>query len=146
LVVEDQPAVASALREALEDEGYQVAIAEDGRAAFEAMRRDGTPDLVLLDLFMPEMDGWTLTTRMRSDPELARTPIVIMTAGGTSTLAAAPVSDGYMTKPIALDLLFDIVRRITNMHEGTPRTRAAGDGARSRPLAPALPEDEPTLH
>ena len=145
LVVEDQPAVASALREALQDEGYEVSTAEDGRTALETMRREGSPDLVLLDLFMPEMDGWAFATRLRGDPELAHTPIVIMTAGGSSTLAAAPVSDGYMTKPIALDMLFDVVRRITSMHGGTPRTRVAADAATSR-APPTSPEDERTVH
>ena len=151
LVVEDQPEVACALREALEGEGYEVDTVIDGRTALETMRRASRPDLVLLDLFMPEMDGWGFATRMRGDPELAPIPIVIMTAGGPSALAAAPVSDGYMTKPIALELLLDILRRILSMQHTAAGVRCSADAAAGAPLGsgattPRSPDDETTLH
>jgi CheY-like chemotaxis protein len=134
LVVEDHDPVSTALREALEDEGYSVATVAHGEAALDYMRTVGRPDLVLLDLFMPVMDGWKLVSQVRSDPDLVGVPIIVMTAGGAPALARAPVSAGYLSKPIRLDRLFEAIERVLRL-SGRPAS-----GVRAVPGAP--PEDE----
>jgi PAS domain S-box-containing protein len=79
LVVEDDPAVRAALRRAFEKDDRRVTEAENGRVALERMAEQ-TPDLVLLDLIMPEMDGFEFLEAMRARPELAGVPVVVLTA------------------------------------------------------------------
>jgi len=79
LMVEDDPATRSITRNILEKEGWKVSEAENGRAALECMERE-RPSLILLDLMMPEMDGFEFADRVRQRPEWRFIPIVVMTA------------------------------------------------------------------
>jgi len=79
LVVEDDPAVRASLRRAFEKDERRVSEAEDGRVALERMAEE-IPDLVLLDLIMPEMDGFEFLDTIRGRPELACVPVVVLTA------------------------------------------------------------------
>lgn len=79
LVVDDEPDVLLLCRVNLEFEGYQVVQAADGVEALEQMRAE-KPDVVLLDVMMPRMDGWAVLAAAKEEPELAGIPIVLLTA------------------------------------------------------------------
>ena len=79
LVVDDDKQIARLIRSYLEQAGYQVVVAYDGETALHALRRE-SPDLVVLDLMLPDRDGWDVTRTVRSDPALAATPIIMVTA------------------------------------------------------------------
>jgi CheY-like chemotaxis protein len=107
LVVDDDDGVREAVRAVLEDEGFAVAVAENGRRALELLRQGPLPCLVLLDLMMPEMNGFDFSETMHGDPALSAVPIVVMTA------AHAPVVFGasrVMRKPLRIADLVAVAR------------------------------------
>lgn len=102
LVVEDNPANAKLEQVLLENAGYEVIVVGDARQARAtlAVRR---PILILMDLQLPGMDGFTLTTLIRAKPAFAKVPIVAITAyamNGDEARALEAGCDGYVTKPI----------------------------------------------
>lgn len=117
LVVEDSLTQAEALRHTLEVHGYRCIVARNGREALEAARRD-RPALILSDVMMPEMDGFKLCRRVKSDEELSGIPVVLL----TSLVEFSDVirglesgADSFMTKPYEEDyLLARISYLITN--------------------------------
>jgi CheY-like chemotaxis protein len=122
LIVEDDPDAAAALAEALAETGYDVAIAGDGRDAFDRVHNAGLrPDLILLDLLMPVMDGLTFLAARASDPLLADVPVIVL----SGYRAAGSPADVFarVDKPIALLVLLDAVERALG---GATRTRPAG--------------------
>ena len=109
LVVDDDSGIRSFLTGALEDEGYDVKQATNGREALALLERvdEWAPDVILLDLYMPEMDGWTFRARQLAlGGPAALIPVIVLTAsrnlGGRGTELHAPV----MEKPFELDALF----------------------------------------
>jgi two-component system alkaline phosphatase synthesis response regulator PhoP len=101
LIVDDDHEVARLIRSYLEQAGYDVLVAYDGENALHILRRE-RPDLVLLDLMLPDRDGWDITRIVRSDPTLAQTPIIMLTARVTDTdkiLGLELGADDYVTKP-----------------------------------------------
>ena len=83
LLVEDDPATREMTRAILEKEGWKVSEAENGRVALECMERE-RPSLILLDLMMPEMDGFEFAAEVRQHPEWRSIPIVVLTANDLS--------------------------------------------------------------
>lgn len=112
LVVDDDDAIVEVIRSALEDEGYRVLSAVDGAAL--GLARDQRPDLILLDIMMPVMDGVEVSRRLRADSTTARIPIIVMSANSrlSSVAEAMPVND-RLPKPFELVDLFDAVERWT---------------------------------
>jgi len=112
LVVDDEYAIVDALQALLEDEGYTVISASDGREALERLR-ETTPDLVLLDLMMPEMDGRETLRVIRADPALAHLPVVVMSAA-KHALARMPAHEASATlpKPFAVERLLEVIERL----------------------------------
>jgi len=111
LVVDDEPDIRLLLREILEDEGYQVDIAEDARTANE-IRRSRTPDLVLLDIWMPEIDGVTLLKEWKSSAE-DQCPVVMMSGHGTVETAVEATKYGafdFVEKPLSMAKLLSTVK------------------------------------
>lgn len=109
LVVDDESDIRQALAEVLADEGFEVVAAGDGLEAL-AKARALRPVLVLLDLMMPRMNGWEFRRAQKCDPEVARIPVVIISA------FAAPQggeldAEGYIEKPFDVDQLVSAVRR-----------------------------------
>lgn len=103
LVADDDPDNRAIARDALEMAGYRVISAVNGLEAVEAARRE-TPDLILLDLSMPKMDGWEAVRRIRRLPRAGSALIVAFTAhalDGDAEKAAAAGCDGYIAKPCA---------------------------------------------
>jgi CheY-like chemotaxis protein len=113
LVVDDDVRNIFALTTVLEQHGLQVIHAENGRAGIEVLRRYTDIDGVLMDIMMPEMDGYETIRAIRQIPELRLLPIVAVTAkamkGDRAKCIEAGASD-YITKPVDLDQLFSILR------------------------------------
>ena len=109
LVVDDDPSIRAVIVMSLQDEGYTVAIAVDGRAAVHQVQAD-PPALVLLDLNMPGMSGWEVLLRLRQAGSTP--PVVFMTAAHSAQQEAdRHGADGYLSKPFALTALSAVVAR-----------------------------------
>jgi DNA-binding response OmpR family regulator len=104
LVIDDDASIRRAVGIVLSDEGFQVDEAPNGRAALEAIERCH-PDVILLDMKMPIMDGWEFVRRYRARYD-RRAPIVVVTAAPDAAIRGAEVgADGYLSKPFDLDAL-----------------------------------------
>ena len=114
LCIEDDPEMIELIRLILARQGYEVIGAAGGEAGLAAIARE-KPALVLLDLMMPEMDGWEVFQRMRSDEQMQDIPVIVVTAKAQSIdkvlgLHIAKVND-YITKPFGpSELLSSVVR------------------------------------
>ena len=111
LVVEDEAMVRSVLAEALSLEGFDVRSAADGRDALAVLGR-WHPDVILTDLSMPRMDGWTFREELRRRTDIADIPVIVLSAAlwDRDRLAALDAVE-FMPKPCDLDALVDAVRR-----------------------------------
>jgi DNA-binding response OmpR family regulator len=101
LVVDDDKSIAKVLAGYLEQAGFAILVAHDGETALHMLRRE-RPDLVILDLMMPKRDGWEVTRIVRTDKDLASTPIIMLTARFEDTDKIAGLelgADDYVTKP-----------------------------------------------
>jgi DNA-binding response OmpR family regulator len=115
LCIDDEPELLSIIRFILEREGFHVTGAVGGRKGLE-MTRELKPDLVLLDLMMPDMDGWEVYQQVKSDAELKHIPFIVVTAKDSPIdksigLHVAEV-DAYLTKPISPQELVHSIRRV----------------------------------
>lgn len=99
LVVEDEELLRDAMGPLLEAEGYDVSFAEDGKEALRYLHGDGAPDLIVLDLRMPVMNGWEFRTIQKDDPKLGLIPVVAVSADG-SAQAASISADAFLHKPV----------------------------------------------
>jgi CheY-like chemotaxis protein len=111
LLVEDVEDTRLFMRLALEDEGFIVFEAEDGQAAVASAARD-TPDVILMDLSLPLMDGFAAAKLMRQNMELKNVPIIAVTAHqetGFRSDAKASGFDAYVTKPIDIGWLKELI-------------------------------------
>lgn len=101
LVVDDDKDVVRLMRSYLEQSGYEVLVAYNGENALHLLRRE-QPDLLLLDLMLPDRDGWDITRTVRADPSLAAMPIIMLTARveDTDKIVGLEIgADDYVTKP-----------------------------------------------
>jgi CheY-like chemotaxis protein len=115
LIVEDVEINTDLLIQLLEDD-YQLVTAADGAAGLEAARRE-RPDIILLDLSLPVIDGWEVTRRLKDDPALRHIPVIALTANamsGDEDKARSSGCDDYLSKPIDEDLLFAKLARYLN--------------------------------
>jgi DNA-binding response OmpR family regulator len=114
LVVDDEPNIGLSLRFLMEREGFEVEVAPTGEAALAALGRRPA-DLVLLDVMMPELDGFEVCERIRSNPAWAKAKIVMLTAKGREVerdKGLALGADAYVTKPFSTR---ELVLRIKQM-------------------------------
>jgi CheY-like chemotaxis protein len=110
LVVDDDSSIIDLIQVALEDEGYQVYSAVNGGAL--QIAHDVQPDVILLDIMMPGMDGIEVSRRLRADPTTAYIPIVVMSAHSRLQATAGVMSaDDRLSKPFNLDDLYATVDR-----------------------------------
>jgi len=112
LLVEDDHDIRTSMEGLLRDEGYDVAACEDGRDALARLASVAAPpDLIILDLMMPVMDGWQFRISQRGDPALAQIPVIVMSAD-VSSKAAAVDAAAYLTKPFDHELLMRTIDRV----------------------------------
>ena len=112
LLVDDEPDNLEVVAETLEYRGAQVQTALNGLEAMAAMQ-DYTPNLIIADLSMPQMDGWELRTRIKNSLELQSIPLLALSAHamiGDKERALAAGFDGYLTKPVDIHTLLEDIR------------------------------------
>ena len=112
LIVEDVPLNRDLLVQLLEDR-YRLVIAEDGSAALQCAAEE-KPDLILMDLSLPRMDGWEATRRLKTDQALTRIPVIVISARAMRAdeeRARASGCDDFLTKPIDETILFEKITR-----------------------------------
>jgi len=116
LIVEDDSDLRDMMSQLLTLEGYEPASAANGREALEYLREGHAPELILLDLMMPIMDGWEFRREQERDPDLARVPVVVLSAldeqraGDLRALA-------FLKKPLDFDRLLSLVRQYCSKPE-----------------------------
>jgi CheY-like chemotaxis protein len=109
LVVEDDADIAGMLVMILEDEGYRVARASDGQQALDWLAAGGKPQLILLDLMMPRVDGWQFLARRRELPTSPQCPVVVLSGADARVLPDG--ASAIVRKPVPIDELLDLVAR-----------------------------------
>jgi CheY-like chemotaxis protein len=112
LVVEDDTATREALSMALGAEGFGVVSAANGQDALGVLRNGERPDLILLDLMMPIMDGWQFRREQTRDPGLSAIPVVILSADGNVQQKATSLhAAGYLQKPVDVENLVEVIHK-----------------------------------
>lgn len=125
LVVDDEKDIVDLLKYNLQKEGFHVLTASNGKQALE--RADRKPDLILLDVMMPEFDGWEVLRRLRKKPETANIPVVFLTAKDSETDEVVGLelgADDYITKPVSIPKLIARVKATLRKQE---QPTAAGE-------------------
>jgi len=124
LVVDDEKDIRTLLEQVLQHAGYEVETAGNGREALEALERS-LPDLVLLDIMMPEVDGWEVARHVKTKQKSKDVPVVFLTVRnqavdkivGTEVVGV----DDYITKPFDLKVLLErIARRLQERSSSSP--------------------------
>ena len=111
MVVDDDADLAEQIVTFLSDEGFVTEVASNGERAVARLREGMRPDLILLDLMMPVMDGWQFRAFQRADPDLAQVPVIAMSANDTAQ-ARAIHADAYLNKPFSLADLLSVAHRV----------------------------------
>jgi len=125
LIIDDEPESLKLFGYALHRQGYEVFVAQSGQEGLESIRKY-KPDLVILDIMMPGMDGFEICRQIRADPEMQHLPVMMLTAKAETQDKVAGFESGaddYLSKPVALAELFARIKALL---------------ARSRPAAPAV--------
>ena len=111
MVVDDDPDILEALAEILEVEGFRIRRARNGKEALERLGPE-PPDLILLDLMMPVMDGWDFAQKMRAIPDLVPPPIIVLSADRNVAAKSREIGAvAYLSKPFELEELLALVRK-----------------------------------
>jgi len=111
LVIDDDDDIRAVLAMVLDEAGFRVVTAANGREALEHLREDPQPDVILLDLMMPEMDGYQFRAEQQRDPALRAIPTLIVTAGTVTSRVEALGAEAILRKPVSLRRLVDTIRR-----------------------------------
>jgi DNA-binding NarL/FixJ family response regulator len=134
LIIEDDPTMLELLATALEFEGFAVHRAADGQTGL-ALARQHDPHLILCDVMMPGIDGYTVLATLRADPALSSIPFIFLTARGEKKdlrLGMVSGADDYLTKPVAIDELLDAIQGRLARH--SDRVRRPPDFSNIHPL------------
>jgi len=114
LLVEDNEESRDGLARYLRRKGFEVLVAPDGQQGLEAAR-SGSPDLVLMDMSLPVLDGWEATRQLKADPRTRHIPVIALTAhamAGDREEALAAGCDEYDTKPVEFSRLFGKIQAL----------------------------------
>ncbi len=114
LIVDDEPNIVISLEYLMKREGWQTVVAVDGEAALAAMR-EAAPDLVVLDIMLPKMNGFDVCQRIREEPGWRGVKILMLTAKGRDTEVARGLrlgADAYVTKPFSTKDLMARIREL----------------------------------
>jgi two-component system cell cycle response regulator len=137
LIVDDVPANLRLLESRLNAEYYQIATAQDGLEAIR-LAHAWQPDLILLDVMMPNMDGYEACRRLKADPETQHIPIVMVTALAEASerlQALEAGADDFLTKPVEYDTLLARTRSLVRLKRMLDELRARGETARALGLS-----------
>jgi signal transduction histidine kinase/DNA-binding response OmpR family regulator/HAMP domain-containing protein len=110
LVIDDDPSVHDMMRRFLSKEGFRVKTASGGEEGLH-LTRELRPDAITLDVLMPRMDGWTVLTTLKADPELADIPVIMLTIVDDKNMGYALGASEYMTKPVDRERLVAILQK-----------------------------------
>ena len=135
VIVEDEPHLARFLQQYLAFEGFAVRIAGTREQVIAELRKQPLPDLVLLDVMLPDADGFDILYKMRQHPVLKDVPVIMLTGKATREAVIkglAGGADGYVTKPFEADVLIEAVRTVLGLEgdAGQPPADAWSDKAR----------------
>lgn len=122
LIAEDEPNIVESLSFVLAREGFEVEAALDGEAAIDRLRRQ-LPDLLILDVMLPRLNGFEVLKRVKADPALCALPVIVLTAKGQvqdRRMAEEIGVDGFMTKPFSNREVVDEVRRLIAERQVAP--------------------------
>jgi signal transduction histidine kinase len=111
LLVEDDPDIRVSLQSILGDEGFEVVACNNGREALARLGSMSAPDLIILDLMMPVMDGWQFRIQQKNDPALAQIPVIAISADASSKAAAIDAA-AYLNKPFDHGALMSVIERV----------------------------------
>ena len=111
LLVEDDPDIRVSLQSILGDEGFEVVACNNGREALARLGAMSAPDLIILDLMMPVMDGWQFRIQQKNDPALAQIPVIAISADASSKAAAIDAA-AYLNKPFDHAALMSAIERV----------------------------------
>jgi CheY-like chemotaxis protein len=112
LIVDDEPLNVDYLEQRLEDLNHKIITAADGQEALDKIKSEH-PDLILLDLMMPILDGFAVLSEVKADPSLRDTPVIIISADHDSKSIVRGIKQGaddYLTKPVSAELLIKKVK------------------------------------
>ena len=132
LVIDDDATVRSLMRRYLSREGFEVVTADGGREGLE-FARDLHPSVITLDVFMPDMDGWSVLQAIRQDAELSRIPVIMMTISDEKQKGFTLGASGYLTKPVDRMQLSQLLNRFKTI-AGTPRALIVEDDPNAREM------------
>lgn len=122
LVVDDDAEIRQAIAEVLDDEGYAVLLAANGKEALDLIAAGQRPDVILLDVMMPVMDGWHFLSARLKHPDLIEVPIIIISAGQEAEREARKVGVFEVAKkPLHVD---DLIHRIEECRRRSRRSHA----------------------
>jgi len=133
LVVDDEPSIVSLLKRRLEASQYEVITAKDGQEALEKTSQE-KPDLIILDIMLPKIDGYIVASMLKSDEKTRDIPIVMLTARNLAQDIKAGMESGavsYVQKPFNSDVLLGMIPTLINQKKKEKEKREeAGAGAR----------------
>jgi CheY-like chemotaxis protein len=110
LVIEDDSLVRDAMESLLKDDGYEVWSAENGQEALRWLQTDSLPDIIVLDLKMPVMDGWQFRVIQKGDAKLSRIPVLALSAD-RSAQAASISAQAFLRKPVDATTLLPVLSK-----------------------------------
>ena len=119
LIVDDEPQLAKFLGHFLTFEGFDVRVAGCRAEVVAELRKQPVPDLILLDVMLPDADGFDILLRIRAHPALKDVPVIMLTAKATRESVIkglAGGADGYITKPVETEYLLQAVRTVVGLH------------------------------
>ncbi len=129
VVVEDEPHLAKFVRQYLAFEGFDAGVATNRDEIVAEFRRPPVPDLVLLDVMLPDVDGFDVLLKMRQHPVLKAVPVIMLTAKATREAVLkglAGGADGYVTKPVESETLIKAVRAVLGLPKAPAEQTRAG--------------------
>jgi len=119
LIADDDVSVCKLISVALENEGYTTKHAYDGLETLDKVQ-EWKPDLLLLDVMMPKLDGWSVAAELRANPETAQLPVIMLTALGEEEAMVTSIMSGadvHLRKPLDPEQLISVVRRLCPLEE-----------------------------
>lgn len=126
IVVDDEPTLAKFIQSYLSFEGFHVRLAGNRAEVIAEFRKPPIPDLILLDVMLPDADGFDILLRLRQHPALKNVPVIMLTGKATREAVIkglASGADGYITKPFEADALMHAVRTVVGLPEDSAASK-----------------------